>query len=196
MSALTVDTRIEVELPDAGDLHGRVKAVGNGYAILRVFTPAPAGLGDGMTGTVRWTAPHGPVALEGTISPTAHNLELRFAVPGQEGVLQQRQHPRVEVDLPVTLYCRNGDPMLARAFDLSAGGMLVGASEPLVLGQILRFSLSLGAGPPLAGLARVVRGTERGLVAIQFETLPEPTADRLVRYVEQVRVGQGAGAAA
>jgi two-component system chemotaxis response regulator CheY len=113
-------------------------------------------------------------------SGVARDAARRGSVRG--GVQEHREFVRLVVALPVVL---RGEGVRCSAYttDVSGGGMLL-AEGPLPLGAVLDFRLDLGSGQrPVRGRARVVRVTDAGRPALQFESVGIADHERLIEYI-------------
>ena len=92
----------------------------------------------------------------------------------------RRAAPRAEIELPVTLVRRRGNPIPSRTVDLGPGGMRVCSDRPLGVDELLTFDLDC-AGARVGGRARVLREHVGRTYALRFEALPEQAREVLLR---------------
>jgi two-component system, chemotaxis family, chemotaxis protein CheY len=109
----------------------------------------------------------------------------------RDWVDEYRDFVRVEAALPVVVQTEDRAPLDTFTFDVSGGGMLLEA-VPLALGARVEFRLDLGSDePPIAGRARVVRVTDDGRPALQFEQVHIADHERLIDYITTTNAPHG-----
>ena len=115
-------------------------------------------------------------------SPVDRGSALQRPTSSGDGVEEHREFVRLVVALPVAL---KADGVRIKTFtsDVSGGGILL-TDGPLTLGAVVDFRLDLCSGdPPIAGRARVVRVTDDGRSALQFEKVSIADHERLIDYI-------------
>jgi hypothetical protein len=131
---------------------------------------------------VEYASARGLVRLRGRAVLEGRDL-LRFRVAHELEVIQRREFVRVGVVQRVILLTDAGE-LSAHAIEVSGGGMLLTAAEPLHLGAPARFSLHLGAdGLPIKGRGRVVRIEDEGRRAIEFDEISRTDRQRLIHFI-------------
>ncbi len=143
---------------------------------------------------LEWRSARGLVRRGGRLSVDGERLLLRGA---EEAVIMQRRnfarvHCAVRVSVAGVL---GGDDLLTRTVDLSVGGMLIEQASVLTLDSRVRFGILLPDHGELRGEGSIVRATQFGHRAIQFDELPAPDERLLARFVmAQEREGRSAAA--
>ena len=132
---------------------------------------------------LEYTSRRGLIKLHGEAVFEDRSL-IRFRPHGDAEILQRRDFVRVHTPHPVTLESGDDDAYRVHTVDLSGGGMLLADADTLVVDQMIRFVISVGADQePVEGLARVVRVLEDGKRALMFEQISEYDRQRLIRFV-------------
>jgi hypothetical protein len=178
------DQPVDITLDGGWQLTARVASVGREHVDLG---PIDAPLE--LPGQLRWC---GATISWKTRIGAAHRRG--FLVGGPEGTLrlhpigdpmkvQRRQFVRVPCVLS-TAVIASDKRLTTRTLDVSVGGMLVAPADTLVLDDIVRFALDLGA-ITIAGDGRVVRGTSEGARGILFADLQGRAERQLSHYVAQ-----------
>jgi PilZ domain len=90
---------------------------------------------------------------------------------------ERRRSPRADIRCGCTLVRGAGSPVAAETLDLGPAGMCVRSQRPLMVDEVLRFELEIGAG----GLARVMRQDAGTRYAMRFEQLADDARSELLR---------------
>ena len=130
----------------------------------------------------------------GARAPAARLGSTPLSAPPRGAADEHRDFARVRASLPVVIAAEDGTELEISTVDVSGGGLLL-AGGSLALGTTVEFRLDLCTGEaPVAGSARVVRITEDGLPALEFEHVHIADHERLTAYLsEQNRSEQGEG---
>jgi c-di-GMP-binding flagellar brake protein YcgR len=136
---------------------------------------------------LEYASPRGRTTLHGTFAvedPSEPDV-LRMSSPRSVEVLQERNFVRIEAARPVVVYGGAERPKIESfTVDISGGGLLLAGPDTLVIGEDVRFQLSLTAGePPISGTARVVRIDGRGRRAVEFASISDLDRRRLVHFI-------------
>lgn len=140
------------------------------------------------------------------VERSADQPSLRLAWPDGSELVQRRNHPRVETELRCTLRLqgRGGSPTLeAETRNLSSGGVLLAAPEPVEVDAQAQLTLHLPEVGERGSEARVLRCDEdpdappaqRYRIALGFVGILDSVRDDLTRFVfEAERRKRRAGA--
>jgi len=154
-------------------------------AVTVPIRPLSASELDGIV--LEFTAPHGRVRLQGTITmenPADPDV-LRLDAPRSLEVLQEREYVRIGAARPVLVHCSR-DQLQVESYtvDLSGGGLLLAGPDTLKLGDEIYFQLALSAEElPVTGTAKVVRIDPRGRRGVAFEEISDLDQRRLIRFI-------------
>lgn len=161
-----------------------VRTFERGREVVLVVLVDVEGAGPGCTrdADLEYTSVRGVVRLHGQALFEDRSL-IRFNAVGDPEVTQRRSFVRVHTPEAVTLDCGEGAASCVYTVDLSGGGMLLAGAESLAVDQVVRFSVALGAEPPIEGAGRVVRIGADERRALVFEQIGEDDRERLIHYV-------------
>ncbi len=153
----------------------------------------PGGVGT-CDAALEWRSARGLVRRAGRLTVEGQRLLLTDA---EEAVIMQRRNfARVHCAVRVAVCgVLGGDDLLTRTVDLSVGGMLIEQASVLALDARVRFSILLPEHGELTGEGTIVRATQFGHRAIQFDELSRADERLLARFVmAQEREGRSAAA--
>ncbi|HXA55714.1 MAG TPA: PilZ domain-containing protein [Solirubrobacteraceae bacterium] len=132
---------------------------------------------------LEFTSPRGRIRLQGAVSLEDREL-LRFSELSSIELLQEREYVRVQATRPVMVSGSRGSSCQTFSVDLSGGGILLAGPTTLKIGEQIEFRLSTAKdGPPIVGLATVVRTDSLGRRAVCFDEIGEGDHRRLVRFI-------------
>jgi hypothetical protein len=179
------DTPVDVTLDGGWQITARVAAVGLEYVDLGPVDE-PLQLPDQLRwcgATIAWKTRIGAAHRRGILvsSPTPGTLRLHPV--GDPLKVQRRRFVRVPCELSTAVIAPD-KRLTTRTLDVSVGGMLVAPAETLILDDVVRFALDLGA-ITIAGDGKVVRGTSDGARGILFADLQGRAERQLSHYVAQ-----------
>lgn len=186
MPKLVPDQVVDVCLSGGWRRTVRVAGVGEAHVdVVPIDGPSalPAGI-ELWEATIEWRSERGLARVEGVLTDTTG--ALRFLLTSGAVVMQRRRCFRVRCGVRVTIAGSDRDALLTEAVDLSVGGMLLARADPLLVGDRVRFALTLGEGDILVGGAKVVRGTPFGHRALAFEQLMANQEQRLGHFVAEI----------
>jgi hypothetical protein len=179
------DTPVDITLDGGWHITARVAAVGMEYVDLGPVDEAlqlPAQL-RWCGATIAWKTRIGAAHRRGILVSAPGDGILRLHPVGDPMKVQRRRFVRVPAELSTAVI--GADKRLTtRTLDVSVGGMLVAPAETLILDDVVRFALDLGA-ITVAGDGRVVRGTSDGARGILFCDLHGRAERQLSHYVAQ-----------
>jgi hypothetical protein len=132
--------------------------------------------------TLEWRSEEGLVRREGTLSRDGDALVLVVDRGGL--VMGRRAYERVRVAVAVHVLDDDGTDARIHTVDLSLGGMLLDQAYDLEIGERLEFALQLPRGAKILGRGRVVRGTEFGHRAVEFDAIEPDHKQRLREFLE------------
>ena len=179
------DTPVDVTLDGGWHITARVAAVGLEHVDLGpVDEPLqlPAQL-RWCGATMSWKTRVGAAHRRGILVPAPAEGTLRMHPIGDPMRVQRRQFVRVPAELSTAVIATD-KRLTTRTLDVSVGGMLVAPAETLILDDVVRSALDLGA-ITIAGDGKVVRGTSDGARGILFEDLQGRAERQLSHYVAQ-----------
>jgi hypothetical protein len=183
---LELDQPVDVTLDGGWQLSARVASVGREHVDLGpVAEPLvlPAEL-RWCGATISWKTRIGAAHRRGVlVGGPAGTGTLRLHPIGDPTKVQRRQFVRVPCELSTAVIAPD-KRLTTRTLDVSVGGMLVAPADTLVLDDVVRFALDLGA-ITIAGDGRVVRGTSEGARGILFADLQGRAERQLSHYVAQ-----------
>jgi hypothetical protein len=143
---------------------------------------------------LEWRSARGLVRRAGRLSVDGRHLVLSGAE--EAVIMQRRNYARVHCAVRVAVAgVLTGDDLLTRTVDLSVGGMLIEQAAVLGLDTRVRFSILLPDHGELQGEGTIVRATQFGHRAVQFDELSRADERLLARFVmAQEREGRSAAA--
>jgi c-di-GMP-binding flagellar brake protein YcgR len=113
---------------------------------------------------------------------------VRFVGGTEPELIQRREFVRVDVNIPVSVWLKDGWPMEFDAMNLSGSGILLappsGKAKQLTIGMFLSLKIPLyDEKPAIEVRGSVVREAGRGAMGVRFDHISEADQERLVRYV-------------
>lgn len=179
-----LSVRTSSDDPSAGDV--RLVPVG-GPAVI-------PGEGDTIAATLEWRSPRGLVRRQGVLRADPRGFVLADA--HEAVVMQRRNFARVRCAVRVNVHGAAPEAdLITRTVDLSVGGMLIEQAAMLSIGERVAFTLSLPDDASVHGEGSIVRATQFGHRAIQFDTFPRVDEQRVARFVfAQEREGRSTAA--
>jgi hypothetical protein len=143
---------------------------------------------------LEWRSARGLVRRSGLLERQGDRLVLSGA---EEAVIMQRRNfARVHCAVRVSVCgVQDGDDLLTRTVDLSVGGMLIEQASALAVDTRVRFNILLPDHGDLHGDGTIVRATQFGHRAVQFDELARTDERLLAQFVmAQEREGRSAAA--
>jgi hypothetical protein len=173
---------VEIVLDRGLCLTATVAAVGAAHLDLApvdvaLALPAPARW---CPATVAGCTPLGTVRHQGILT-AAGERTVRLTPVGEPLRVQRRAYVRVPAELAAAVIAAD-HRVVARTLDVSIGGMLLAAADPLAPGDRVRFALDLGT-ITVSGDGQVVRGSDEGARAVRFAELQGRVERAVARYV-------------
>lgn len=152
------------------------------------------GDGDTIDATLEWRSPRGLVRRQGVLRADVRGFVLADA--HEAVVMQRRNFARVRCAVRVKVHGTEADQdLITRTVDLSVGGMLVEQAALLSVGERVGFTLNLPDDEVVKGEGTIVRATQFGHRAIQFDPFPRADEQKVARFVfAQEREGRSAAA--
>lgn len=152
------------------------------------------GEGDVIAATLEWRSPRGLVRRQGDLRADPRGFVLTDA--HEAIVMQRRNFARVRCAVRVNVQAGLPDSeLITRTVDLSVGGMLIEQAALLSVGERVAFSLNLPDDAVIHGEGSVVRATQFGHRAIQFDPFPRADEQTVARFVfAQEREGRSSAA--
>lgn len=178
------DQPVDITLDGGWQLTARVASVGLEHVDLGPVD-APLHLPAQLRwcgATISWKTRIGAAHRRGFLVPGPEDT-LRLHPIGDPMKVQRRQFVRVPAELSTAVIAPD-KRLTTRTLDVSVGGMLVAPADTLILDDVVRFALDLGA-ITIAGDGRVVRGTSEGARGILFADLQGRAERQLSHYVAQ-----------
>lgn len=152
------------------------------------------GEGETIKATLEWRSPRGLVRRQGVLRADQRGFVLADA--HEAVVMQRRNFARVRCAVRVNVH--GADPaadLITRTVDLSVGGMLVEQAAMLSIDERVAFTLNLPGDAVVHGEGSVVRATQFGHRAIEFDPFPRADEQAVARFVfAQEREGRSAAA--
>jgi PilZ domain-containing protein len=133
--------------------------------------------------TIAWKTRIGAAQRRGILVAGDEPGQLKLHPVGDPMKVQRRRFVRVPAELATAVIAPD-KRLTTRTLDVSVGGMLVAPADTLVLDDIVRFALDLGA-ITISGDGRVVRGTSAGARGILFCDLQGRAERQLSHFIAQ-----------
>ncbi|MEA2443158.1 MAG: hypothetical protein QOJ12_450 [Thermoleophilales bacterium] len=183
-----IQNRGTVTLRIAGmrSVEARVEEVGDTYAILGMFREPEQPLAHlgAVAGTVDTVGKRGRIRVAATVHQ--HNDELdavRVEFAANPKTIRRRNVFRMETMTGVVVSRESGAQVDTHTLDLSEAGLRLPGPPDLKVGEVVWVAVDVDEDPPVRARARVVRETDEGHKALQFDEIDGASRDRLVRYL-------------
>lgn len=187
MKGFEPGAHVSLQHPQLGRVPARVERSEDGRLTLALFVrpETPVQWLEPGEVEIERTGERGVVCGRGTLAADGSGLDAQVTVEVTDAeIVQRRDYVRVDATMPVTVWPQpDGAAIETFATNLSGAGFAIAGPSVLEIGQAVRFRIRLpGDGPPLEGLARVVREAERGSKGCAFESIDDHGREQIVRF--------------
>jgi hypothetical protein len=104
-----------------------------------------------------------------------HSMSSDTLVKSGSGI---RKHPRIGMDISARVFCKGGASSLARAHDISCGGLSLYAPMELAKGDVIKIAFELPHSRMRFGVSAVVKNRDGFRYGVEFlELTPQEFAE-------------------